>query len=225
MFTRVITDPRSQSIIRECWGLMHAHDKQWQRAYAEFYSAFQAYQEVGQREKAKQCLQYVIVTNLLAGGTQNPFDAREAKVYQNDADIQCIVLLRQAYEKADVNGFATALNEIKQSGDQFIIDNLDRMIIDFQSRAVLSMIQSYRSIALQSLAQQLNATVKQIEKIILQLILDGQINGEIDQLNNTLHIIQIDQPTINRYHSQLQWCKQVSKLSHDAAHSHLQLTY
>jgi hypothetical protein len=34
------------------------------------YSAFQNYQEIGQRDKAKQCLRYVIVANLLAGGEQ-----------------------------------------------------------------------------------------------------------------------------------------------------------
>lgn len=65
-----VKDPRSQSVIRECWGLMFGHDGQWQRAYAEFYSAFQAYQEIGQRDRAKQCLQYVVVANLLAGGQQ-----------------------------------------------------------------------------------------------------------------------------------------------------------
>jgi COP9 signalosome complex subunit 2 len=33
-----VKNPRSQSVIRECWGLMFSHDHQWQRAYAEFYS-------------------------------------------------------------------------------------------------------------------------------------------------------------------------------------------
>lgn len=85
---------------------------QWQRAYAEFYSAFTHYQEIGNRDRAKQCLKYVVVANMLSGGEQNPFDAREAKVYQNDADIAAIVGLRAAYEKCDVNAFNAALTEI-----------------------------------------------------------------------------------------------------------------
>jgi len=28
----------------------------WQRAYSEFYSAFTAYQDIGNASKAKQCL-------------------------------------------------------------------------------------------------------------------------------------------------------------------------
>jgi len=78
--TAGVKDPRSQSIIRECWGQMFGDDGQWQRAYAEFYSAFTNYQEIGNAHRAKQCLKYVIVANMLSGGEQNPFDAREAKV-------------------------------------------------------------------------------------------------------------------------------------------------
>lgn len=33
---------------------MFGDEGQWQRSYAEFYSAFTHYQEIGNREKAKQ---------------------------------------------------------------------------------------------------------------------------------------------------------------------------
>lgn len=115
-----VKDPRSQSVIRECWGRMFGEEGQWQRSYAEFYSAFTHYQEIGNRDKAKQCLKYVVVANMLSGGEQNPFDAREAKVYQNEADVAAIGQLRQAYEKCDVDAFTNALDEIQRAGDTFI---------------------------------------------------------------------------------------------------------
>ncbi len=52
--TAAVKDPRSQSIIRECWGVMFGDEGQWQKSYVEFYSAFTHYQEIGNREKAKQ---------------------------------------------------------------------------------------------------------------------------------------------------------------------------
>lgn len=216
-----VKDPRSQSVIRECWGLMHAHDKQWQRAYAEFYTAFQAYQEISLRDKAKQCLQYVIVTNLLAGGTQNPFDAREAKVYQNDADIQSIVQLRAAYEKVDVSAFNTALQEIQQAADPFITHNLNTLILDFHSRAVCSLIHSYQRIAVQSLAHHLNVSSKQVEQIVVQLIVDGEISGLIDQLNGTVKLSRVDKAAWHQYTAQQQWTKQAAKIAYDASHAQL----
>jgi hypothetical protein len=51
---------------------------------------------------------------------QNPFDAREAKVYQNEGDIASIGALRSAYEKCDVDAFGKALDEINNQGDKFI---------------------------------------------------------------------------------------------------------
>eukprot|EP00479_Gromia_sphaerica_P007227 TRINITY_DN2331_c0_g1_i1.p2 TRINITY_DN2331_c0_g1~~TRINITY_DN2331_c0_g1_i1.p2 ORF type:complete len:97 (+),score=20.46 TRINITY_DN2331_c0_g1_i1:291-581(+) len=50
-----INDPRSMSIIRECWGKMFAGIDRWRQAYGEFYAAFLQYQEIG-NYKAKQCL-------------------------------------------------------------------------------------------------------------------------------------------------------------------------
>jgi hypothetical protein len=43
-------------------------------------------------------VRYVVVANMLCGGTHNPFDAREAKVYQSDADIDAVEQLRKAHE-------------------------------------------------------------------------------------------------------------------------------
>ena len=77
-------------------------------------------QEIGNRDKAKQCLKYVVVANMLSGGLSNPFDAREAKVYQNEADIAIIGTLRAAYEKCDVDAFGKALEDINNQGDKFI---------------------------------------------------------------------------------------------------------
>ncbi len=48
------------------------------------------------------------------------FDAREAKVYQNEPDIAAIGVLRAAYEKCDVDGFGKAMEQINQSGDKFM---------------------------------------------------------------------------------------------------------
>jgi hypothetical protein len=65
--TASVKNPKSQSIIRECWGKMFGDDGQWQKAYAEFFVAFTTYQEAGQIPNAKRCLAYVVVANMLSG--------------------------------------------------------------------------------------------------------------------------------------------------------------
>lgn len=186
--TSAVKDPRSQSVIRECWGQMFGHEGLWQKAYAEFYSAFLHYQEIGQREKAKQCLKYVVVSNMLSNGSHNPFDAREAKVYQHDPDISAIVSLRSAYEKCDITTFTNAMEEINKNTDTFIRTHLLSMMRDFHGRAIVNYMKSYRRIRLSFLASMLKLDEQATEALVVQLILNGEIQGKIDQVNGILDV-------------------------------------
>jgi COP9 signalosome complex subunit 2 len=215
--TAAVKDPRSQSIIRECWGQMFGDEGQWQRAYVEFYQAFSYYQEVGNRERAKQCLKYVVVANMLSGGEQNPFDAREAKVYQNEPDIAAIVNLRTAFERSDVSAFTASLNEINKSADKFIKTHLHSMIRDFQSRAVLSIVKSYRRIKLDYLAQALTVSKEKVEQILVQLILDGELAGKIDQVKGLLDLTGNAAGGAKKYNALLTWTNTLNHLTQTIA--------
>ena len=48
-------------------------------------------------------LKYVVLANMLALSSINPFDSREAKVYQDDPEISAMASLRNAYEQNDIN--------------------------------------------------------------------------------------------------------------------------
>ena len=39
-----VNDPRSMSVIKECWGKMYASMNQWDEAYTNFFDAFRSYQ-------------------------------------------------------------------------------------------------------------------------------------------------------------------------------------
>lgn len=217
--TAAVKDPRSQSVIRECWGVMFGDEGQWQRSYAEFYSAFTHYQEIGNRDKAKQCLKYVVVANMLSGGLSNPFDAREAKVYQNEGDIAIIGTLRAAYEKCDVDAFGKALEEINNQGDKFIRTHLDSMILDFHRRAILQTLKSYRRLKISFLASRLKVRPEMLETIIVQLILDGEIDGKIDQVSGVLDLTQRTGGAAKKYAAISQWSNTIKHLTQSTAQS------
>jgi len=211
--TAAVKDPRSQSVIRECWGIMFGDEGQWSRSYAEFYSAFTHYQEIGNRDKAKKCLAYVVVSNMLAGGEQNVFDAREAKVYQNEPDIAAIVQLRAAYEKCDVDAFGKCMDEINKSQDKFMLTHLDSMILDFRRRAVLQTLKSYRRLKISFLAARLKVAPEQLETLLVQLILDGEIAGKIDQLQGVLDLTQRTGGAAKKYAAITQWTNTLKHLT------------
>eukprot|EP01006_Ploeotia_vitrea_P024941 TRINITY_DN57745_c0_g1_i2.p1 TRINITY_DN57745_c0_g1~~TRINITY_DN57745_c0_g1_i2.p1 ORF type:complete len:307 (+),score=174.79 TRINITY_DN57745_c0_g1_i2:725-1645(+) len=211
--TAAVKDPRSQSVIRECWGQMFGDQGQWQRAYGEFYNAFSNYQEIGNREKAKRCLKYVVVANMLSGGKSNPFDAREAKVYQSDADIQSIGLLRTAYEKCDVDGFQRALRLVTDDGDAFVARHLSSMVADFHARAIVKIITSYRRVRIQFLAEQLDIKPSEVETMLVRLIVEGKVQGRIDQVRGLLDLSASQNADAAKYSAIHSWSRALDSLT------------
>jgi COP9 signalosome complex subunit 2 len=88
---------------------MYMSKGQWSLAYNEFYEGFRNYQEAGNK-RAKDCLKYVVLANMLALSDINPFAAREAKVFQDEREVAAMLDLRLAYESNDLGRFERTLN-------------------------------------------------------------------------------------------------------------------
>jgi len=203
--TAAVKNPKSQSIIKECWGKMFGDEGQWSRAYTEFYSAFTSYQEAGDPDAAKQCLKYVVVANMLAKADLNPFAAREAKVYQNDPEITPIVALRAAYEKRDVEAFSQCLIDFNRTADAYIRSHMETTVEEFHRLTLLNILKSYRRISIQELANKLMIPSEKVEEMLVQLILDGKLDGKIDQVKGILDLTQSSSGGGQRYRALEQW--------------------
>jgi len=64
---------------------------------------------------------YVVVSNILAATSANPFDTREAKVYQQDPEIQVIEKLRDAYDNVDIEQFEKLLRNERSITEDALI--------------------------------------------------------------------------------------------------------
>ena len=195
---------------------MHGDEGEWQRAYTEFYSAFIHYAEIGNRERAKQCLKYVVIANMLSGGEQNPFDAREAKVFQQEADVTAIVSLRAAYERCDVPAFNSALADItadaRSLGETFIPHHLDVIVRDFQCRAICRLLKSYRRVRLERVARQLQVDAARVERLVVGLVLDGQLAARIDRVQGVLDLAPDDAANSRKFDAIEAWTSILSSL-------------
>lgn len=211
--TAAVNNPKSLSIIRECWGKMFGDDGNWQKAHEEFFKSFITYQEAGQSANAKKCLNYVVVSNMLAGGVSNPFDAREAAVFQNDDELKAVSALRKAYEKKDVTGFTDSLTSFKQVADDWIMTHMGSMITDFHKQYIMKFVQPYRRLRIDYLAKALRIEAKLCEDYLVQLVLDGEIQGRIDQVQGLLDMSQRN--ASKRYQTLETWCGTLETLTNN----------
>lgn len=138
-------------------------------------------------------------------------------MYQNESDIAAIGALRAAYEKCDVDAFGKSLDEINKQGDKFISTHLDSMILDFHRRATLQTIKSYRRLKLDFLARRLRVSTPLVESIVVQLILDGDIAGKIDQVAGVLDLTTGG--TAKKYAAIHQWTNALKQITQAPAHA------
>mmetsp|Transcript_13638 Transcript_13638/g.18178 ORF Transcript_13638/g.18178 Transcript_13638/m.18178 type:complete len:451 (-) Transcript_13638:179-1531(-) len=181
-----VPDPRIMGIIREEGGKMYMTDNEWSEAYNEFYEGFRAYQEAG-NARAKLCLKYVVLANMLATSNINPFDGREAKAFQDETEIAAMRQLRQAYDANDLRSFELTLkknNAITQ--DPYIMRYLEPLRRKMIEQVLLSYVKPYQRLTIDFIASQLNLPLSTLQDVLIDLILDQRIAGKIDQPNNLL---------------------------------------
>jgi len=68
--------------------------------------------------------------------------------------------------------------------DSFIRDHVDDLLVTIRTQVLIKAIRPYTKVSINYLAQELNdIPTKDVENLLVLLILDGKIGGKIDQVN------------------------------------------
>jgi len=207
-----LVDPRSQSILKEIWGTVYGDEGFWSLAKGEFFTAFSLYDELGNAQKAKQCLRYTVIANMLSGSEANVLDSQNAKAHENDKDIRIVNQLRLAHLRCDVRGFNSAMWEMKKDADPYLMKHIETIASDFQHRAIVTLVKPYRRVKLAHLADVLGENVPKIEEIVVHLILDGLIDARIDQVKGVLDLTGGSGGASRKYGALDAWCNALNGL-------------
>jgi COP9 signalosome complex subunit 2 len=209
-----IPHPRIMGIIRECGGKMHMREKEWEKSHTDFFEAFKNYDEAGSPRRI-QCLKYLVLANMLMLSEINPFDSTEAKPYKNDAEIVAMNALVSAYERNDIKSFEKILKENKKTilDDPFMRDYIDDLLRNIRTQVLLKILTPYTKIRVPFLALELNITAKEVEDLMVSLILDNKIRGRIDQVNQLLELDSSKGSSFWKYRAVDKWAQQLGVLN------------
>ncbi|GMF36516.1 unnamed protein product [Phytophthora lilii] len=168
-------------------GKMYLEEKEWMLAYNEFFESFRNYQEAG-NARATQCLKYVVLANMLASSDINPFDSREAKVYQDVEEIGAMLLLRGAYETNDIVQFEKILKNPKYKllSDPIMKKYLNPLLRNIRCQVMKKLVRPYQAIRIASLSNSMNITTEDVEDIAVALIQNLELDAKIDQSRGLL---------------------------------------
>eukprot|EP01083_Nonionella_stella_P088389 246337_1 len=190
-----INDNESMSIIYECLATVFAANNDWSNAYNHFQKAFFFYQEIAHKNTTK-CLKYLLIAYMIVSDPQipNPFAMKEIKVFENHTDILRMNHLVNAFEKDDIEAFNRLL--LKQRGDvdsdPFMAKYLSLVQLRLQAKALLNLVESYDRVKVDWLCRKLGMDTDAMEKLIVKLIMDGELKGRLDQMNMVLVLKEKD---------------------------------
>lgn len=201
-----IPHPRIMGVIKECGGKMWMGERQWNKASEDFFESFRNYDEAGSPQRI-QVLKYLVLANMLTGSEVNPFDSQETKPYKNDSQIKAMTDLVDAYQRREVHTAEKILRENRSTimDDAFIRLYIGELLRSLRTQYLIDLIKPYTRLELSFLAQQLNVAKDEVEELLIGLILDGKVEGRIDQVTMRLELDKQQSLEKRRYAALERW--------------------
>lgn len=191
-----ITHPRIMGVIRECGGKMHMYVKDWENAQTDFFESFRNYDEAGSPQRIT-VLKYLVLSNMLNKSSINPFDSQETKPYRNDPQITSMTSLVEAYQRDDIAAFEKILRENRADimDDKFIAQYIQAILTNIRTAVLIRLIAPYSRVQLSFIADELAISNDEVEELLVELILDDKVFGQIDSVQG---ILDLDMEKIRR---------------------------
>jgi len=181
--------PRTLALIQELGGKMFMASKEYESASTTFFQAFKSYDEAGDPSRLK-CLKYLVMASMLHASTINPFDSQEARPYKDAPEIVAMTSLVSAFHNNEIQQFELTLkrNHDTLMGDDFCREHMQDLLRTIRRQVLTSVIRPYTRISLAALAEELNGiSIVDVEQLLIGLILDGTLQGDIDQVEGVLY--------------------------------------
>jgi len=201
-----IPHPRIMGVIKECGGKMWMGERQWNRASEDFFESFRNYDEAGSPQRI-QVLKYLVLANMLTGSEVNPFDSQETKPYKNDSQIKAMTDLVDAYQRREVFAAEKIIRDNRSTimDDPFIRQYIGELLNSLRTQYLIDLIKPYSRLELSFLAKQLNVDKEEVEELLIGLILEGKVDGRIDQVSMRLELSRKQNLEKNRYAALDKW--------------------
>jgi len=181
-------------------------ERQWNRASEDFFESFRNYDEAGLPQRI-QVLKYLVLANMLTGSEVNPFDSQETKPYKADPQIKAMTDLVDAYQRREVHTAEKIIRDNRSTimDDGFIRSHIGDLLRSLRTQYLIDLIKPYTRLELSFLAKQLNVDANEVEELLIDLILEGKIDGKIDQVNMRLELDKQQSLERRRYTALDRW--------------------
>jgi len=214
-----VSEYRSAPILAEFRGKYFSEQRDWGKAYGEFFEAI----KYADPSRGKLCVRYLVLVTMLGEENADPFASREVKIYEQDRQVEPYVKLYNFFQENNIKRFDSLLETQAHNfvNDNFVKNLTPHIKLKLRKQALVQLIKPYKKLTLAWLEKQLFYTKAETEQLLIGMILDESIIARINQVEGTLEIRKT--PNVAIYNQLKYWarslnnrqqslCRQVSNL-------------
>ncbi|KAG8722428.1 hypothetical protein FRC08_002409 [Ceratobasidium sp. 394] len=149
------------------------------------------------------------------GSGINPFDSQEpSRTYKSNPQITTVTDL-VACQRREVHRAERILRDHHDTimDDPFIASYIGDLLRSLRTSYLIDLIKLYTRLELSFLAKQLNVDKHKVEELLIGLILEGKVEGKIDQVAQRLEITKQQQLAHRRYAALDKWTGALENLN------------
>lgn len=174
-------------------GIYLADEKDYKTATSYILEALEGFSITNNREMAVQCVRYILLVKIMENKTKEILGLLTHKLVAPHKEDKCIEMLCSIAECVKEKNLSKC-NEIIQknieliSNDNFITSHLLCLCDSLLDENILKIIQPYSNINIEYIGEILGFDMHTIENRVRRMILDGRIEGNIDQETMCINI-------------------------------------
>lgn len=167
-------------------GMIHIWENDYKISFSYFYEAFEMFHQNKKPERALQNFQYILLCKIMADSADeasNLLNGRFGIIYGQKGFSPVMALILEAYKNKDLVALQKIRSEHRPAiqQDQIISNQIRSLYTALLEKNIIKLTKPYTRVQLAYLSAKLGVSVRDLDQKISEMILDGKMNGTLDQ--------------------------------------------
>lgn len=189
----VYISPVLQAELDEMSGKLYCEEGDYSTSYSYFLEAFEAYDQGGD-DRAMDSLKHMLLCKILSGkaGEVGAMLNGKKAVKYDAGELEGLVEIAAAAKKRSLDDFKVAQGRHAEAlgADVLIAHHVDVLYEQMLEANLLKIIEPFSSVELDYVASLIHLPVEAVERKLSVMVLDGKLNGTLDQGRGTLMVYE-----------------------------------
>jgi COP9 signalosome complex subunit 2 len=183
--------------IYTCGGRARMRESKFADAAQFFFEAVKNWDQCRRQQETEDCIKLKVFSSLLSGSKVNPFDDQITASYLVKPSIKAFERVTKDVLLKNADAFLQDIKPLQR--EEIVKDYVPLLKRLIQKDLFLEIVRPYSNISLAFVAKRIHTTPEETENILVELILNQQIEGTINQASGTLVLQNLSTSYSNFY--------------------------